>query len=150
MPNYNFLSIVILLQIIRSIEDIRFMDSSDTLNDSVVYENKDIPDPTSPYIPKSFDCSRQATFYDCTQDFFRSSQLTIDSDEEFEDKMDTDDDYDYDSLSDFSDIKDNDFYIDENVKVLEMVQDFDLLISPAITNYQMSRTTWITCSTMIF
>ncbi|KAF0501607.1 hypothetical protein F8M41_019983 [Gigaspora margarita] len=180
---------------IRSIEDIRFMDSSDpvylsqdTLNDPVVYETKDIPDPTSPYIPKSFvialrdyisgvqpsaishpqerirdfkntiafgtlsteDCSRQVSFYDCTQDSFRSSQLTIDSDEEFEDKMDTDDDHDYDSLSDFSDINDNDFYIDENVKVSEMIQDFDLLISPAITNYQMSRTTWATCSTMIF
>ncbi|CAG8768140.1 30620_t:CDS:2 [Gigaspora margarita] len=128
---------------IRSIEDIRFMDSSDpvylsqdTLNDPVVYETKDIPDPTSPYIPKSFVIALrdyisgvQPSAISHPQERMRDFKNTIAFG-----TLSTEDCSRQVSFYDFS----------------EMIQDFDLLISPAITNYQMSRTTWATCSTMIF
>ncbi|CAG8580600.1 4802_t:CDS:2, partial [Scutellospora calospora] len=40
-------------------------------------------------------------------------------------------------------------YKNTDVKVSGIIQEFDLLIGPVITDYQMSRTTWATCSTMI-
>ncbi|CAG8477383.1 5646_t:CDS:2 [Cetraspora pellucida] len=119
---------------IRSNEDIRFMDSSDPylsqdsvylnqdpLNDSGVYENKDIPDPTSPYIPKSFVIA--------LRDYISGVQHS--SIPHNQERM-------------------RDFKNTITFGTLRMIQDFDLLIGPAINNYQISRTTWAACSTMIF
>ncbi|CAG8517242.1 6893_t:CDS:2, partial [Dentiscutata heterogama] len=133
----------ILLQMILSNENIRFMESNDsylnkdtvylsqdTLNDSVVYENKDIPDPTSPYIPKSFVIALRNYISGVQSSSIPHSQERM---------------CDFKNTITFGTLGTEDC----SRQVSGMIQDFDLLIGPAITNYQMSRTKWATCSTMI-
>ncbi|CAG8722312.1 1768_t:CDS:2, partial [Dentiscutata erythropus] len=103
--------------------------SQDTLNDSVVYENKDIPDPTSPYIPKSFVIA--------LRDYISGVQSS--SIPHSQERM-----CDFKNTINFGTLGTEDYS-----RQVSFYDYFDLLIGPAINNYQMSRTKWSTCSTMI-